>query len=351
MSGETLRVGIVGPLLGHHPGWVISQGERLAERLRADDFEVLTTSGRIRRIPRAIDMARTMRSWRGRVDVVVVMVFSGPGFVMTDLASRSARSLGVPLVLWLHGGNLPAFARRHPRWVQRVLGRAEILVAPSRYLLDAAGLANPPARRRPVVISNVLPGDLPPFESRERLVRPGLRLLWMRTFHPLYRPDLAVEVLGRLLEHHPDACMTMAGQDQGRDHVERLAADRGLTDHIRFAGFLDGRGKALAFREHDVFLNTSAADNAPVSLIEAAANGLPIVSTAIGGIPELFPDGERALLAPDPAGLAEAVERLVADPSLAASLAASAHERARNCTWERVGPQWEELLRQVASRD
>lgn len=346
MSGP--RVGIVGPLLGHHPGWVVSQGERLAQRLVDDGVTVRTTSGRIGRAARAVDTVRTIRSWKGDVDVVVVMVFSGPAFAMTDLATRSAGALQVPVVLWLHGGNLPDFARRHRRWADAVGRRAAAVVAPSPYLVGAVGTATTRGPgRAPVVIPNVLAEACRPFAPR-RPLRP--RLLWMRTFHPLYRPEWAIDVLARLLDHCPDATLTMAGQDRGGlSTVRTKVHDAGLDQHVRFAGFLDAPAKDHAFADHDLFVNTSAADNAPVSLLEAAAHGLPIVSTAVGGIPDLFPDGGAALLADDPAGLAEAAVRLLDDADLAAALAGAAHDRARESTWERVGPRWRRLLEEVVA--
>lgn len=341
------RVGIVGPLLGRHPGWVVSQGERLAERLGDDGVTVRTTSERIGRAVRAADTARAIRSWKGEVDVVVVMVFSGPGFAMADLATRSAGALRVPVVLWLHGGNLPAFRRRHPRWADAVRRRAAAVVAPSPYLVDALGATGPGSCRAPVVIPNVLAGACHPLVPR-RPLRP--RLLWMRTFHPLYRPEWAIDVLARLLDRCPDATLTMAGQDRGGlSTVRSKMHDAGLDQRVRFVGFLDAPAKDLAFADHDLFVNTSAADNAPVSLLEAAAHGLPIVSTAVGGIPDLFPDGRAALLADDPAGLAEAAVRLLDDADLAAALAGAAHERARESAWERVGPRWHHLLEEVVA--
>ena len=347
-----VRVGIVGPLLGHHPGWVVSQGERLAERLASDGLVVRTTSGRIGRIDRAIDTARSVHGWSGEVDIVVVMVFSGPAFAITSFACMTAGTARLPVVLWLHGGNLPDFARRHPRWVGAVLGRARAIVAPSAYLAravrtdtDTSTDTESAAGRAVTIIPNLLDTTVAPFASRAPL-RP--RLLWMRTFHPLYRPEWAIETLGRLLERFPDATLTMAGQDRGElATVRAAAAAAGLTDRVHFSGFLDAKGKERAFADHDVFVNTTATDNAPVSLLEAAAHGLPIVSTAVGGIADLFPDGVAAVLADDPQGLADGVSRLLTDSDLATSVSAAAHQRACECTWEQVGPQWHRLLGEI----
>lgn len=340
-TSPSLRVGIVGPLLGVNPGWVTTQGEVLAEHLAADGVAVRTTSGVVPRLRRAWDVARTVRSWRGEVDVVVVLGFSGPALALTELGVRSARRLGVPVVLWLHGGDLPDHAARRPRRVRRVLAAADRLVAPSPYLARLGALVGEPVE----LIPNVLPT---PADPRLRATaRP--RLLWMRTFHPLYRPELAVDAFARVRAAVPDATLTMAGQDKGGvEAARRAVADAGLGDAVHFPGFLDPAGKAEAFADHDVFLNTTRTDNAPVSLLEAAAHGLVVVSTPAGGITELFHDGEDALLAPDAPGLAAAVGRVLGDDGLAARLSAGGLALARTAEWGEVGPRWRRLLSELA---
>ncbi|HMQ24526.1 MAG TPA: glycosyltransferase family 4 protein, partial [Acidimicrobiales bacterium] len=333
MTAATTRVGVVGPLLGANPGWVVTQGEVLAAHLTEDGLSVQTTSAVVPRVRRAIDVARTVSRWRGSVDVVIVLAFSGAAFGMTELGIRSARRLGVPVIVWLHGGNLPEFVRRHPRRVRRVLDLADRLVAPSPYLA-ALGTA---LGREVAVIPNVLPA------AAEATVRTSARprVLWMRTFHPLYRPELAVETFARVRARHPDARLTLAGQDKGGLPAARsLVVAEGLDGSVDFPGFLDPAGKARAFADHDVFLNTTRVDNAPVSLLEAAAHGLVVVSTPAGGIVDLFHDGVDSLLAPDADGLADAIERVLTEPALAASLSAAALALARSADWAEDGPRW-----------
>lgn len=336
-ASAPLRVGIVGPLLGVNPGWVTTQGEVLAAHLADDGVDVRTTSAVVPRLRRALDVVRTVRRWRGEVDAVVVLGFSGPALVLTELGVRSGRRLGVPVVLWLHGGDLPAHAERRPRQVRRVLAAADRLVAPSPYLAALGALVGEPVE----VIPNVLPA---PADARARTSAVP-RLLWMRTFHPLYRPELAVEAFARLHAEVPTATLTMAGQDKGElDATRRRVDDAGLGAAVHFPGFLDPDAKVAAFASHDVFLNTTRTDNAPVSLLEAAAHGLVVVSTPAGGIGTLFTDGVDALLAPDAAGLAGAVARVLADDALAARLSAAGLALARTAEWADVGPRWHRLL-------
>jgi glycosyltransferase involved in cell wall biosynthesis len=102
----------------------------------------------------------------------------------------------------------------------------------------------------------------------------------------------------------------------------------------------------------EVFLNTSRIDNAPVSVIEAMASGLPIVSSNAGGVPDLLTDGREGLLFEpgDSQGMAEGVTRIANEPGLAERLIRQAREKVRQSDWGVVLPQWQRLLARVADR-
>jgi glycosyltransferase involved in cell wall biosynthesis len=157
---------------------------------------------------------------------------------------------------------------------------------------------------------------------------------------------MAVEVLDRLRATHPDATLTMAGQEKGLgDAVRALVHARGLDDAVRFPGFLDAEGKRREFAAHDVFLNTNRVDNMPVSVVEAGAFGLPIVATDVGGVRDLV-GGASALLVGDEDvdAMVAAVESLLADPELAGRLSRAGREVAERSGWAALGPAWEAVL-------
>lgn len=329
-------------MLGANPGWAVGQGEVLAGLLGREGYEIRTASRQVNRWLRLVDVATSPARWRGKVDVLVLMVFSGPAFRLIEAASRAAGWLGLPTVLWLHGGGLGDFAAQHPARVERVFRRAAAWIAPTGFL--AAAFRSLDVR----VIPNILDLGQYPYRHRAALPEMAPRLLWMRTFHEIYRPDLALEALAILRETHPGATLTLAGQDKGLlGQTRRLAAEMGLDSAVRFAGFLDAEGKRREFAGHDVFLNTNRVDNAPVSVLEAAACGLPVVSTDVGGIPYLLRNEEEALLVPegDAAAMAGAVRRLLEGPALAGRLSAAGRRVAERSAWERVRPAWEEVLR------
>lgn len=350
------RLCFAGPLLGVNPGWVTSQGEIIAALLENEGYAVRQTSHIPARLPRLADMLRSLVTWRHDIDLVIHQVFSGPAFAIADVTSALCRALGLRQVFTLHGGALPEFAAANPRWTRRVLARADRVVTPSSYLLERVirplfPRGGPPgapdgwAR----VIPNILSLDAYPYRYRPVVVP---RLLWMRTFEYVYHPELAIEVLANLRVTHPEATLSMGGQERGlHDTVAALAETRGLADAVRFTGFLDSDGKAREFAAHDIYLNTNRVDNMPVSVLEAGAFGLPVVATNVGGIPHLLRDGETALLVPagDAVAMANAVRRLLEQPHLAGQLSANGRRLAESCAWDAVKVRWQSLFDEVCN--
>ncbi len=333
-------------MLGVNPGWVTTQGEVLAGLLAGEGYSVRTTSHVPARLPRLLDTLRSIYAWRSEIDLVIHQVFSGPAFVINDAASLLCRALGLRQIYVLHGGSLPEFASSRRGWVRRVMRRAQAIVAPSPYLATVfEGIVDAPARIH--VIPNSIAIEEYSYRHR-REVRP--RLLWMRTFHSIYNPELAVDVLADLRQTHPEATLTMAGQEKGsHEQVREKVRRMGMVDVVRFPGFLGPEEKTREFGTHDIYLNTNRVDNMPVSVVEAAAFGLPVVATRVGGIPYLLSDGETALLTPDgdAGAMAAAVRRLLDEPGLAARLSANGRALAERSAWKSVRAQWEALLQEV----
>lgn len=278
------------------------------------------------------------------MDVVLVTVFSGRSFVYADLVSFICGLRKVPVVLALHGGRLPTFAQRHPRWVDRVVSRADLLVAPSAFLARTFESSGHPVHRIP----NAIVIDDHPYRHRVA-ARP--RLLWMRTFHHDYDPELAPAVLAIVRQTHPQTSLTMAGADHGLlSATQARARALGLEDAITFAGFLDTDGKRRAFEDHDLFLNTNRVDNMPVSILEVAAAGLVPISTDAGGIPDLLTDGQDSRVVPvgNAEEMASAVCELLDDPKLYATLGLGARALAERSSWPTVNRVWLDDLSTLA---
>jgi glycosyltransferase involved in cell wall biosynthesis len=272
-------------------------------------------------------------------------VFSGAAFLWAELACGILRRLGKPFILTLHGGSLPEFARKNPDRVRRLLRQSPIVTAPSSYL--ATELKGYKSGIR--VVPNPLELSRYPFrEPSERLSR----VVWLRAFHAIYNPSLAVQCIAEARKRGVDLRLDMYGPDKGdgsRSGVESAIIACGVSDRVTLHGMVPKERIAETMAGGDLFLNTTDFDNTPVSVLEAMACGLPVVTTSVGGIPYLLKDGSTALLVPprDPVSMASALCRVAGDPVLARSLAHQGRQLVEGFDWNRVLGVWEGLLGEI----
>jgi len=204
------------------------------------------------------------------------------------------------------------------------LRRASRVLVPSAYLRAIAlGWGLDPART--TVVANPAP-EVPVHPTRDE-ARAALGI-----------EGFALGVAGRLTEQKaledtlaalarvPRVALLVLGDGPERAALERRAAQLDLSDRVRFLGAGTRDDVMVLFRAVDAALLTSAWENLPHTLLEALAAGAPVIATAVGGIPEVVRDGENGLLVPprDIAAIASAIDRLVHDDALRASLAAAA---------------------------
>ncbi|MFN0247173.1 MAG: glycosyltransferase family 4 protein [Kofleriaceae bacterium] len=319
--------------------------EELSAKLKSDGFTMITASEHLARGSRFVDMVRTTWERRRDYDVAIIDVFSGAAFLWAEAVTQLLRRLRKPFVLTLHGGRLPRFGERFPRRVRHLLGGAAQVTAPSRYMQEHMA----PYCREIAVVPNAI--DLGAFSFRRKR-RAGQRLVWVRALHATYNPVLAVDVVARLVPRFSQLSLHMLGPDKGdgsRDAVERRARDLGISDRVHLVGRVAHAEVPRWLDENDILINTTDVDNTPVSLLEAMAVGLPIVSTSVGGIPYLVRDNHDALLVPprDSTAMANAVEQLLVSPETAERLVTNAHETVQRHAWTTVLRQWRDTLRRA----
>ncbi|MCU1257160.1 MAG: putative glycosyltransferase, partial [Bryobacterales bacterium] len=241
--------------------------EDLALELNARGWRVTTVSNRRRKLARLLHMVGVVWSRRKQFDVAVLDVYSGPAFIFTEVVGWVLRRIRKPYVLVLHGGNLPAFSQKWPARVGRQLRAAAAITTPSRYLQEQMGCYGKDLG----LIPNPLTLRNYRFALRER-ARPAL--VWLRAFHRLYNPALAVAAVGLLVRDFPKISLTMIGPDKGGGSLQeakQLAEELGVSDRVHFAGPIPKAKVASFLEQADVFLNTTSVDNTPVSVLEAMA--------------------------------------------------------------------------------
>jgi glycosyltransferase involved in cell wall biosynthesis len=338
---------LVGNFLSNTVG-ARSVGEDLAARLADSGWGVLSTSDQPGKLRRLLDMVATIWSERHTYNVAQVDVYSGLAFVWAEAACWALRKAGKPYVLTLHGGNLPAFAAQSSRRVVNLLRPAAAVTAPSPYLLEHMRRY----RNDICLLPNALEIGLYSFRLR-KVASP--RLIWLRAFHEIYNPMLAPRVVAALTPDFPEVTLVMVGRDKGDGsfhETQRVAERLGVANRITFPGGVPKTDVPRWLDRGDIFINTANFDNTPISVLEAMACGLCVVSTNVGGIPYLLQHEDNALLVPpdDAEAMSTAAGRVLTEQGLAAQLSASARAKAEQFDWSVVLPQWETLLDRLSCR-
>ena len=320
--------------------------EDLALQLAASGWRVVTASSKPGRLPRLVDMVTTAWSQRHRYSVAQIDVYQRLAFIWAEAVCWTLQRAGRPYVLSLHGGKLVTFARRWPRRVRHLLSSAAAVTAPSRYMLEQMQ----PYRADLRLFPNPLNLSVYRFRVRQH---PLPHLVWLRAFHAIYNPTLAPKVLAQLAPTFPDVHLTMVGPDKGDRSLQAMlheAAKLRVANKITLPGGVKKAEVPEWINRGDIFLNTTNVDNTPVSVLEAMASGMCVVSTNVGGIPYLLEDGQDALLVPpdNPEAMASAVRRILTEPRLAESLSQKARQKAEQRDWSLILPKWERLLTAVA---
>jgi glycosyltransferase involved in cell wall biosynthesis len=166
-------------------------------------------------------------------------------------------------------------------------------------------------------------------------MEPPYRLLALGRFVAKKGYDDLLRACQRLAQAGLDFTLTLAGDGPRRRRLERLTRRLSLTSQVRFPGFVTYDRVPDLFREADIFVMPSVVaasgdrDGIPLVLMEALMHRVPVVATAVSGIPELIEDGVTGLLVPqrNPMALAAAVTRLCLDREAALRLAEAGRDR------------------------
>lgn len=273
----------------------------------------------------AVTLIRLAR--RDRVRLLHVNMAERMSVVRKGFLVWLGRRLGVPVLLHLHAGlfitfyeGLPPRLQRGVRWVFEASDHVIVLGQIWKtYLVDRLGLD-------PAKISVVYNGVAAIPDRPPRRPQPGAptRLIYVgrltaekglaELLRVLARPDLVAR----------DWTLTFVGSGE-QARFEAMAETLGLGRRVRFTGWLGPEGVRAELAAADIFVLPSHYEGMPLCILEALSAGLPVISTAVGALPEVLSDGETALLVPphDEDALAAALNRLMSVPTLRAQLGAA----------------------------
>jgi glycosyltransferase involved in cell wall biosynthesis len=286
--------------------------------------------------------------WRasGRADVMHVLANSGWAWhLFAAPAVWIARLRGLPVIVNYRGGNAEAFFATAPRQVLATLRLATTRVTPSGFLQRVFAAHGLDA----MVVPNIV--DLSRFRPRSpHTFGDAPHLIVTRNLEPVYDIPTALRAFAALRHTFARARLTVAGSGPEYGRLQALVDELGLRDAVHFSGRIANEDIASLYAVADCLLNPSTVDNMPISLLEAFASGVPVVSTDAGGIADMVEQGVSALLVPigDAEAMAEQARRVLSDAALAESLRVAGLAAAAGYDWPCVRTQWLAVYRMAA---
>ena len=223
----------------------------------------------------------------------------------------------------------------------RALGQARAIVVPSSYLAEIAGGWGLD-RRRITVLTN----PAPPVPDVEPDPQGAHTFTFVGRLTAQKGLDVAVDAVAQV----PEARLLIVGDGPEREAVERRSRDAGLNGRVRFTGSLPRNDALRIVAGAEAALLASDWENLPHSAVEALSVGTPVVSTAVGGVPEVVHDGENGLLVPPrrPDELAAAIRRVIGEDGLRERLAAGARPSVAHLSTAEVYGRLEAILHEAA---
>lgn len=335
------KVVYIGNFLSEH-GFTPSVGQMLTDALQQEGYCIVKASNKKNKLLRLLHMLITIFSNR-RNSVVIIETYSTTAFYFALACAVLSKLLYIKYIPSLHGGNLPERIKKHPFLSKQIFANSYTNIVISEYLQQCMHKNNWPS----LLIQN--PINIEKYFLREKKEYRA-KLLWVRSFHEIYNPTLAIKILCDLRKTCSTATLTMVGPDRDgtMQECKELAKKTGVSAHVRFTGFLPKEEWIKLAESHDFFINTTNVDNSPVSVVEAMALGMVIISTNVGGIPYLISNNINGItLEPDNMqDFVKAIKEILENKERGKTLSRNARITAEGFSWSSVRNKWNQLLQQ-----
>ena len=281
-----------------------------------------------------------------RYDVAHIFSASNFSFLLAPApAILISKLYGKRVILNYHSGEAEEHLRNWRRTAIPIIKLAERVIVQSEYLVEVFARFGIAAE----AIFNTV--DLSQFQFRQRHpLRPVI--LTNRNFEKHYNVACALRAFAQVQQQVPEAKLLIAGDGSQRTMLHALAAELNLNK-VEFLGAVPPTVMPALYDMADIYLNSSDVDNMPLSILEAFASGLPVVTTNAGGIPYIVNDGCNGLMVKrnDDTALSQAILRLLENSELVEQLINQARQDCQQYTWEAVGANWVSLYEELCNAE
>jgi glycosyltransferase involved in cell wall biosynthesis len=319
--------------------------DQLAELLNKNGYTTIKSSIYVNQLLRFIDILKVILFSSNKYELAIVPIYGGrKNYLWIRVAQFLLKLLRKKSIVIIHGGSIPKRIKHHPKNYKKIFTSANAIVCPSNFIKEAL---EKELNLHSLLIENVI--NLHDYQWHPKSTF-SPKLFWMRTFEDVYNPLMAVRVLAKLKERYPNASMIMAGHDRGMlQQTKQLVAELNMASDISFPGYISNELKNKYAQEFDFYICTNQIDNAPVTLIEMMAMGIPVVTVDSGGIPFIIKDGYNGMLVPynDVDSMVQRIVSIIENPSLGKQLIENGKTFSMQYGEAAVIKKWEQLFQEL----
>lgn len=280
-------------------------------------------------------------------DLVHVHSAFGASFTRSIPFIRLASQRGLPVINHIHADDWEAFYGAASAGKQRLIaetyGRCSKVIALSQEWADTLSAILP--ERKIAILENFTPL----FEEAFSPDRLGKTVVFMSRLEKIKGCDILPDICEAVIRRIPDVVFLICGEGSMRDVMMSEFEARGIGGNVKFLGWIDMKRKADVLKQSSLFLLPSYGEGMPMCVLEAMGLGLPVVSTRVGGIPQIVESGENGfLLEPgDMWSIADAIVKILEDENLYAVMSKKSKMRAERHSMRSYAEQLDAIYNEV----
>lgn len=311
------------------------------EPLFSEFCDIKSSSDKENQFIRFVDMMVTFLRYGLRSDKIIIDVYSTKAFYFAYILAILSRLFNKKYILFLHGGDLPKRYQRNPVLVSSAFKGAHCLIAPSNYLKNYFEIKG----FNMTHIPNIIEIENYPFKERKN-IKPNI--LSIRGFGKAYNPLMTLQAINELKDKINSLNLLMLGDKNEYYYSEVIdyIKQNKLDNKVKISGKCTKEEWLSLSKNYDIMVSNPIIDNTPISVIEGMALGLFVISTDVGGIPDLLEDNIDCFLVKsnDYKQLANTIEKVIENLNMFSEIQIKARLKAESFDWKSIKPVWMEII-------
>lgn len=269
-----------------------------------------------------------------------------------------AKRMSKPLVITWHGDSIRAPDQgrycgpvagsatiAYKYVIHHILQHADVIISVSSKYIERSQFLKPYGKKIKCIPNGINIEDFHPSESKEN-IKSDLKLggktivLFLGSLYPIKGPDVLLKTIPAIVEKNSNVRFVFAGGGNSQQYIN-MARDLGISNYVRFPGYLNQSEKLAYLQASEVFVLPSRMECFPLVCLEAMASGLPVIASNVGGIPDAIKDNENGLLIPpeDHQALSNSILMLLNDDKLRKDLGEKGSTKASHYSWAAIAEE------------